>query len=704
MKFPISPITQSLMLILGLNNYAFAVEEATKLDTMVVVGQQNSYLNPEVSTATKSNVDPLETPQTVNVINQQFLEDIRAERLEDAYGYTTGLSRSGNNADSFSLRGMDANLNSIQVNGLPGLASRFGSPTTANVEQIEILKGPASIMYGQIEPGGLINIITKKPQDVASVRFDVSTNSYSSGISEFAEDNSFTGTIDATGPLNENKTWLYRFIASAEDADSYRQDVDAKNYYLFPTLTYRPNTDTEVTFGLEVQSETRVPDDGLAVLEHDIKQIASLDTHYQSADDSGEDKGLVAFATFNTMVTENFDVTVDWRSVWHEDNRSFYETRSVNNNTDEVTLRDRNNDNERQYHFADLRTTGSLWWGAVEHQVLMGVNLGYEQKDFRRRTDDTSSVNFYDPVDLSSRTGNYNTLNHRVTDYMNYGAYLQDTIYLNDSWTLMTGLRYARQDADFERVDTGFTSSNSSDAFVSQGGVVYHLTEATSFYVSYGESFNPNSIEDTDVNGDNFEPERGRQYEVGTKTNLFNDKTNLSIAYFDIKKTNVVEENLVTGEDELLGGIKSTGVEVELLMMPIENWQVKLGYSYVDARITDNPDENIKGNRAPASALHDAYVWTKYNFPYQIANGIVGTTLGANYESARYTDEDVTDRVELPGYTTVDIGLHYELKQYRASLNVENLFDKTYYIGGSDDSNLYAGDPRNITFSLSGKF
>ena len=704
MKFAINPVTQSFVLILGLTSYAYAEEEATEFNTMVVVGQQNSYLNPEVSTATKSNVDPLDTPQTVNVINQQFLQDIRAESLEDAYGYTTGLSRSGSNADSFSLRGIDADLNTIQVNGLPGLASRFGSPTTANVEQIEILKGPASIMYGQIQPGGLINIITKKPQAISAITYDISSQSYASDVSHFGDDNGFTGTVDATGPLNDSKTWLYRFIVSAEDADSYRQDVDAQNYYIFPTLTYVPNERTEVTFGLELQSEKRVADDGLAVLDHDINKIASLDTHYQSADDTDEDKGLVAFATFNTMVTDEFDITVDWRSVWHEDERSTYETRSVDNDTDTVTLRDRDNDNGRQYHFVDVRTTGSLWWGEVEHQVLVGVNTGYEQKDFKRLTDASSSVDFYDPDDLTSRTGDYSTLNHRVTDYMNYGAYFQDTIYLNDSWTLMGGLRYSRQDVDFERVDTGLTATDSNDAFVSQGGVVYHLTEDTSFYVSYGESFNPNSIESTDVNGDNFEPEKGRQYEVGTKTNVFNDKTNLSIAYFDIKKTNVVEENLVTGENELLGGVKSTGVEVELLMKPIENWQIKLGYAYVDARISDNPDENIQGNRTPASALHDAYFWTKYNFPYKIANGIVGTTLGANYESSRYTDEDSTDRVELPSYTTFDVGLHYDIDKYRASLNVENLFDKTYYVGGSDDSSIYAGDPRNITLSLSGKF
>ncbi|MDN2662718.1 TonB-dependent receptor [Psychromonas sp. 14N.309.X.WAT.B.A12] len=704
MKFVINPVTHSLALILGLTSYVSAEETTTELETMVVVGKQNSYLNPEVSTATKSNVDPKDTPLTVNVINQQFLQDIRAESLSDAYGYTTGLSQSGTNADSFSLRGIDTDLNNIQVNGLPGLASRFGSPTTANVERVEILKGPASIMYGQVQPGGLMNIITKKPQEEASFSFDISGNSYSTGVSEFGDDNSFTGSIDATGPLTDDKKWLYRFIVSAEDNNSYRDDVDSQNYYFFPTLTYRPDTETEVTFGLELQTEQRVPDDGLVVLDNDINQIAKIDTHYQSADDNGEDKGLVAFATFNTMVTDDFDITVDWRSVWHEDTREYYRTTSVDNTTDTVSLVDRENDNKRQYHFIDTRTTGSLWWGDVEHQLLAGLSFGYEQKDFDRLTyDDARTVDFSNPTDLTGHEGD-SSVNHRITDYMNYAAYLQDTIYLNETWTLMTGIRYARQDADFERVDRGTTDSSSSDAFVSQAGVVYHLSEATSLYASYGESFNPNSIEDTDANGDHFDPEKGRQYEVGTKTDLFNNKANLSIAYFDIKKTNVVEENLTTGEDELLGGVKSTGVEVELLMMPIENWQVKLGYAYVDARVSDNPDDNIEGNRTAASALHDAYVWTKYNFPYKIADGIVGTTLGANYEGSRYTDEDSTDRVKLPGYTTVDIGLHYEIEHYRASLNIENLFNEIYYYGGSGDTNIYAGDPRNITFSLSGKF
>jgi len=303
MNFIKNPIAQSLCLVFGLNAYAMAAEEAQSVETVVVVGQQNSYLNPSVSTATKTAIDPLETATTVNVINRQFLDDIRAERLSDAYGYTTGLSSTGPSANDFTLRGMKADLNSIQVNGLPGLASRFGSPTTANVERVEILKGPASILYGQIQPGGLVNIVTKKPQEVASISYDVSGQTFATDVSSIGDDNSFTGTIDATGPLNESKSWLYRFIATAEDTHSYRDDAGAENYYIFPSLTYRHNAVTDVTFGLELQSESRVADQGLFVLNNDINQIASVDTNYQSSDDTNNDEGLVAFASFNTLVT-----------------------------------------------------------------------------------------------------------------------------------------------------------------------------------------------------------------------------------------------------------------------------------------------------------------------------------------------------------------------------------------------------------------
>ena len=333
----------------------------------------------------------------------------------------------------------------------------------------------------------------------------------------------------------------------------------------------------------------------------------------------------------------------------------------------------------------------------------MGGNVGLEEKDFLRETYATQGLNFYDPAEPDERDQSKYKQDHRITKYKNYGIYAQDTVHLNEFWTVMGGLRYTRQDADLDYVSKSSNANQSADAFVSQAGIVYKIFAGTSLYASYGESFNPNSVEDKDSNGNGFDPEEGRQYEIGTKSNIFTDKTNLTLAYFDIKKSNLVEENIYTGENELLGEIKSTGVEAELLAMPLDNWQIKLGYAYVDSKISANPDQNIQGNQTPLSARHDAYFWTRYNLPYRIQGGVLGSTLGVNYESARYTASDQTTRVTLPGYTTVDLGVHYKIATYRLSLNVENLFDQAYYVGGTNDSRLYTGDPRNIMLSLSGQ-
>lgn len=294
-------------------------------------------------------------------------------------------------------------------------------------------------------------------------------------------------------------------------------------------------------------------------------------------------------------------------------------------------------------------------------------------------------------------------MDHRITDYTNYGAYLQDTVYLTPDWTLMAGVRYMRQDVDFDYISKSTQDTQSTDAWVSQAGVVYKLAARSSLYASYGESFNPNSVEKKSASDEAFDPEEGRQYEIGLKTDLMGLGSQWTLAYFDIEKSNVVEKN-DNGDYELLGEVRSTGIETELLMQPVDNWQVKLGYAYVDSRIAANADETIEGNRTPMSAYHDAYVWTKYNFPYQIAGGVVGTTLGANYEGARYTSEDPSSRVELPAYVTVDLGVQYEVTDYRVSLNLANVFDETYYVGGTDSHRIYAGDPREVTLSLTGQF
>jgi iron complex outermembrane receptor protein len=679
-------------------------------DIITVVGKQESYLNSSVSSATKGLSDPFDVPLTVNIINDVFLRDLRALTLADAYGYTTGLSQSGTNANSFTLRGLPASLQSVQVNGLPGLASRFGSPTTANVERVEVLKGPASVLYGQLEPGGLVNITTKKPQVTRALNFDLSMQTYDTDVSSAGDDNGVTATIDATGALTTDERWLYRFIASTEMIDSFRDDVDFENYYIFPTLTYLMSDTSELTFGLELLKENGKADDGLVAINNDVKQTASINTRYQEKNDQDNDQASVFFATLTSELQQDLDLTVNWRSVWHEDSRILFENNRVNDGDDinQATLRrrDRNQLNKREYHFFDANLKSEINFAGLEHNILLGVNAGFEKRDFERIRFGavvSPNINILQPVLNEGIPEVIKSGTDRVTDLWNYGAYLQDVIHLNDQWIVMAGLRYDKQDVDFIEQNSQSLNDQQSDAVVPMAGVVFKASSTFSVYASYGESFDPNSVERSDEEEQSFDPERGEQFELGLKAFLFEDKANISVAYFDITKDNIVERNVV-GDYELLGELDSNGVEVEFLAQPIDNWQIKAGYAYVDSIVSASPSDTTVGNSVAFAPENDFYLWTRYNLNQTVGGWLTGFSLGINHESIRFTSANATSRVELPSYTKVDTGIYFEQDNYAIAFNIENLFDQRYFDGGTNDTKLYPGEPRKISLTLSSRF
>lgn len=699
------------MLLAGVSVHAqTSGQDEDAIEKIVVVGSQESYLNETVSSATKADASAFDIPLTINIINDSFLKDLRAETLSDAYGYTTGLSESGINANSFTLRGLPANLQSVQVDGLPGLASRFGSPTTANIDRVEILKGPASVLYGQLEPGGLINIISKRPSQNASMSMDVSLQSYATGVSDFTDDNGVTATLDATGPLSADERLLYRFVASGEAIDSFRDDVQFRNYYFYPSITYLATDTASVTLGLEYLNEEGRADHGLVAINNDIDLTAPINTRYQEPHDEDNDEGLVLFATLDWSLHESLKLTANWRSVWHEDNRILFENNRVNDAPDpaDATLRrrDRNQLNKRRYHFLDLNLRSEFDTGALRHQVLLGFNGGFERRDFERirfGANVAPHINVLNPISGEGAPSSIRSGTDRITDLWNYGAYLLDVVHLGERWVLTFGGRYEEQDVDFTEQRSGGKADQRTDAFVPMAGLVFKPSDSWSVYASYGESFDPNSVERTDVDNDPFEPEEGEQYEIGAKAAFFNDRATWTLAWFDIEKSNIVERN-INGDFELLGSLESRGIETELLALPVDNWQVKLGYAYVDAEVARSPSASTQGNPMAFAPQHDLYLWTRYNFDRLILGGLVGVSLGISYESKRYTHASLGNRVGLPDYLRIDMGAYYETERFSVAFNVENLFDEDYFIGGSRDTRLYPGDPRMLTLSFTMNF
>lgn len=680
-------------------------DAAGTVELIVVTGHQTPYVRLS-QTATKTGQDLFDTPLSVSILNQTFLEDLRSETLSDAYPYTLGLSQSGSNANSFSLRGLPSDLQNVQIDGLPGLASRFGSPTTANIERVEVLKGPASVLYGLMEPGGLINIVTRRPQAERADTLNLTLQSYASDTSGFGEDNGATLTWDSTGPLTSDERWLYRLIVSAEHIDSFRDGVGYDNLYIFPSLSWQLSADALITVGLEYANEEGDADDGLVAVNNDINLTAPINVRYQEDGDFDNDRGLVAFARLDYDLSADLRLRVNYRSVFHEDERKVFENNRVNDaaNPLDATLRrrDRHQLNGREYHFVDANFAWNFNTGAIGHNLLAGLNGGFEQSDFERirfGSAITPDISVFDPQAGTGIPSAITSGSDRITDLWNYGVYVQDMIEISEPVSIMIGARYDRQDVDYIEQVSGFTDEQSSESFLPQGGIVYRVTDRLSLYASYSQSFNPNSIERRAADGSSFDAEEGSQREIGLKASLWNERVNFTFAGFEIEKSNILERD-TNGDWALIGALESRGVEAELQALPVENWQFRLGYAYVDSIVAQSPTAALVGARNAFAPVHDAFLWTRYNYPQTVMGGTVGVSLGLNYESGRVTNASAATQVALPAYTRVDTGVYFDTDRYRLALNIENLTDETYFTGGSNDTRLYPGDPRLVTLSL----
>lgn len=693
-------------LLLGLTVplcYTFS-NAAQVLDEVTVVGAQNSYFEEYSSTSMKGMFSDNETPYSSSVTNKTLIDDIQALRLEDTYDYTTGVTKAGQSADSIVIRGFDIDLQNIQVNGMPGLISRFGSPSTANVEKIEVVKGPASVLYGNMEAGGFVNIQTKKPQAENKITIETSYQTYLSSNSNIGEDNGFTTTFDATGILKDGL--YYRFIAVGETIDSYRNNVEYDNFYIYPSLLWDVDDDTSLLVALEYGKEEGSADDGLFVANHDISTAANINTVYQEKDDFDNDRGTAIDLNLEHYFKNDSVLNVAWRSVFHTDEKKLYESRKVNqaSSVSDTTLtrRIRHQYNERDWHTIDANLKFKANTYSIVHNMTAGVTGAYRVTDYDRRiygNNVSTDINIYNPTygySVTEKEGN-----RRKTKYLSGAVYFQDKMDITDDLVFVTSARVDNTKVDYycERGSCADDNSKSSTDFVGSIGAVYSINSLISLYASTGQSYDPSTAERVDDSGNALDSETSKQIEVGAKFNV-NERLNTTFSFYKINKENVAEKT-VAGNYELKGEVESKGFEADIQWLPTNNWQFKAGYSYNKAEyVAGSSIGDIPANTPKTTA----FVFTRYNFPTKVYNGVFGISSGITYKDDVYTSSSKSKRVELPSYTRFDLGLHYNKDDWSLSLNLENLADKEYYESGRDDYSIYSGEPRKITLNFKKSF
>ncbi|EMB9642911.1 TonB-dependent siderophore receptor [Enterobacter cloacae] len=665
-------------------------------DPHAVAEATNGYQPLNTSTATLTNMPMLDIPQVVNTISDKVLEDQHATSLDEALYNVSNVVQTntlGGTQDAFVRRGFGANRDgSIMTNGLRTVLPRSFNAAT---ERVEVLKGPASTLYGILDPGGLINVVTKRPETRFGGSISATSSSFGGG----------TGQIDVTGPIDGTRL-AYRLTGEYQDEDYWRNFGNERSTFIAPSLTWFGD-DATVTV-LYSHRDYKTPFDRGTIFDLNTKQPVNVDRKTRFDEPFNVTDGQSDLAQLNAEYRLNSQWTAKFDYSFSQDKYSDNQARvmAYDAKTGNLTRRvDATQGSTQRMHSTRADLQGNVDIAGFYNEILTGVS--YENYDLLRtdmmRCKNVKDFNIYHPTygNLSKCTTVSAADSDQTLKQESYSAYAQDALYLTDKWIAVAGLRYQyyTQYAGKGRPFNVNTDSR-DEQWTPKLGLVYKLTPSVSLFANYSQTFMPQSSIASYI-GD-LPPETSNAYEVGAKFDLF-DGITANIALFDIHKRNVLYNESVGGETiaKTAGRVRSQGVEVDLAGSLTENTNIIASYGYTDAKVLEDPD--YAGKPLPNVPRHTGSLFLTYD----IHNAIGGNTLtlgGGGHGVSRRSATNGADYY-LPGYFVADAFMAYKMKlQYPVTLqvNVKNLFDKTYYTSSIATNNLgnQIGDPREVQFTV----
>lgn len=704
----------------GTDAAAGAQDGAKTLDSVTVTA---GFIDSSAKSAMKMEVSSLDTPFSVTSYSESFMAEMASSNVADMYKYMTGIQKAGNTAFDMNIRGFKTDVNdrnALMVDGLPGLVSRFASPPTIGTERIEVVKGPASVLYGQAQPGGFVNLISKKPEAKASTDMQLKASTYASGLSGFGDTVGTSLALDSTGPLDEQGRFLYRFIVeNTRDLSSWRDDTFSDGLYIAPGLTWNLTDSTAVMAKVEHRESKMAYDRGVVAPARDINRLPALTNRYQEPDDFVREKATsLSFSVdhwFENGATWNFS----GRLVDLEDQTRGLESVAVRPNLTSLQRRVSWLSNARTSNYFDTNLVFPFETGPVSHRMIVGAGGGHDTARLVRDRFFTSAaldISIYNPVhgiypDPESLP--LGTLTDRYNVVTALGVYASDLMTLSDHWKLNVGVRASREDqriTNMMSVDP--TVEKEARKTLPMVGLMYQPSDEWMLYTSYSTSFVPAPASVYDVNGDNlFKPEFSEQYEIGAKAELFGGRLVPTLSIFTITKDDSVTGftcpagSVATGTcSQQIGSQRSRGIEFELTARPVDNLQIVAGLAHTKAEILESLDTIQEGARIQNSPEGSAHIWARYNFRHGW-----GAALGASYTGSRAGNlpSSANPRIiELPSYTLVDLGLYYDHSRYAIALKINNLLDEEYIetTGVTSDVHVWPGAPRQLLLTMNMKF
>jgi iron complex outermembrane receptor protein len=674
------------------------VEEEIEI---VVTGEQEpegGYQVPNATTATKTDALLRDIPQSIQVVPRQVLEDRQVQRVEEALENVSGVQQtlsSLNIATGFLIRGFETN--NLYRDGLRDPTNSLSGAELANVDRIEVLKGPAAVLYGQGELGGLVNLVTKQP--LAEPFYSVEGT-----VGNF---NLYGGAIDLTGPLNEDKTVLYRFNASAQRSDTFIDFSEIERYQVAPVLTWRIGENTTLTFEGDYQNRRYPEVPGLpavgTVLSNPLGELPRERFLGDPEFNYREIESLRVGTRFEHRFSENWAVRNSFKAAFQsldsqfafpiglqDDNRTFDQLYATTNEPD-----------DRKVYALDTNVVGKFQTGSIQHQVVFGVNFDRYTVSRNIFLAQLDSIDIFNPV--YGRTPGA-IIRRIITDARSesLGFYVQDQISLLENLKLVLGGRFDIVNQEQENLVSSTINEQEDEAFSPRVGIVYQPIQPVSLYASFSRSFNPATPGTFLASGAAAAPERGTQYEVGIKAEFLEGKLSSTLAFYELTRSNVLTPSptdpfasVQTGEQ------RSRGIELDVAGEILPGWRVIASYAHTDAKITQDNEYGI-GNRLINVPKNSASLWTTYEVQ---KGGLKGLGFGVGLRYVGEREGDLENSFELPSYFRTDAAIYYKRNNFRAALNVSNLFDTEYFEAAqSGRAGIFPGAPLTVIGTIGLEF
>jgi iron complex outermembrane recepter protein len=679
---------------------AAAETEEDAIQVVVTGEQEEGYAPSNATTATRTDTPLRDIPQSIQVIPRQVIEDQRAIRVSDALRNVSGVQTDdsfGGTIDRVNIRGFDADVFLVD-----GFRRRSFTPSGAAdpllIEQVEVLKGPASVLFGNLEPGGVVNIITERPLPFEQYTLEGSVGSF--GF--------FQPAIDFTGPLNEDGSLLYRFNLLYEGSDGFRDyDRNISQIVIAPSLTWNISDRTNLTFDLVYLDEERPFDRGLPAIGDEVADIPR-ERILQNSD---------AYATTNQF-SASYRLEHQFNDDWTLRNRFQYLSSDTfdfrldsafSEDTGNLDRTWRSNDDYAENYSLQTNVVGNFATGSIEHTLLFGVDLDrlYTVGAQSRLPGNPSfPINIFTGEDDTADTPDLSELTLRTRNgserFDSLGFYLQDQVAITDNLKLLLGGRFDIFDFAIFDANLGETTAeNTVERFTPRAGIVYQPIEALSLYGSYGQAFNANFGRTSD--GSLLEPEVSEQFELGIRGEFLDGRLITNLAAYELTKQNIEAPDPTDPDFAIaVGEIRSRGIELDVAGEILPGWNVIGSYAYTDAEVTRAGSFFPEGNRPDNVGEHSGSLWTTYQIQGGDLQGL-GFGVGVFFVSDRFGDFD--NSYTLPGYLRTDAALYYRRDNWRAGLNIQNLFDVDYirYSEGYREANA-PGDPLTVIGSFAVTF